>query len=278
MPATKDIEAHYASQSVLARVKDALKNAGLGEGRLSWQDLAPLDQFHLRGVHATKELAAALRLDAQSRVLDIGCGLGGPARYLASAYGCTVTGVDLVPAFLEVAHFLNERTELSGHLTLVQGDALALPFQDASFDCAWTQHVAMNIADRETFLSEIARVLRPGGSLAIYDVLSGNGQPLLFPLPWASRPEESHLVFPDEMRTILTQAGFQMVVWETKSAACLEWLEARKKVSPRKDSSALALTAVMGERFPLLTSNLEQNLRDGRVEIVQAVFRKAERK
>ncbi len=163
MSNSQEVMEHYGTESLQACVDQALLRAGLGDGGIGWADLTPLDQFHIRGLPATKELADALRIDAGANVLDIGCGIGGPARFLAATYGCHVTGIDLSQPFVDAARMLTERTGLTGRVSFVQADALDLPLDDDSFDHAWTQHVAMNIADRARFYGSIHRVLRPGG-------------------------------------------------------------------------------------------------------------------
>src|SRR5262249_31172807 len=155
----------YGTAPLRERVNEALDRAGLGRGMLRWSDLILLDQFHVRGLAATRELAEALNIETGSELLDIGCGLGGPARFLAATYGCRVTGVDLSQPFVDVATMLSERCGLKEKTVFHQADALKLPFADESFPLAWTQHVAMNIADRTRLYAETARVLQPGGRL-----------------------------------------------------------------------------------------------------------------
>jgi SAM-dependent methyltransferase len=214
---------HYGTASLMECVHKALTRAGLGEGTLNWSDLVPLDQFHVRGLGSTQELAEALKVEAGAKVLDIGSGLGGPARFLAATYSCHVMGIDLSQPFVDVAKMLNDRCGLTDLVTCRCADALDLPFSEAIFDVVWTQHVAMNVADRPKFYGEIYRVLKPGGRLAFYDVLAGNGLPLLFPVPWARRPETSFLLTPEATRDVLATTGFREILWTDRTRLALTW-------------------------------------------------------
>ncbi len=177
------VNQQYGTEPLLTRIEEALERAGLNHGVLEWSDLVPLDQLHLRGLAASKEQAAAMNPAAGSILLDIGCGLGGPARFVAATYGCHVTGIDLNRSFVDAATWLVKRCEMSESISILKADALALPFDEASFDYAWTQHVAMNIANRAKFYAEVFRVLKPGGRFAVYDILAGDGRPLIYPVP-----------------------------------------------------------------------------------------------
>ena len=263
---------HYGTSSLLARVEQSLQQAGLGEGTLNWSDLVPLDQFHVRGLAATTELAETLNIEAGAKLLDVGCGLGGPARFLGATNGCQVTGIDLSQPFVDVAEMLTRRCGLDEKVTFRQADALDLPFGDALFPYVWTQHVAMNIADRTRFYAEIYRVLKPGGRLAVYDVVAGNGRPLIFPVPWAQGAEMSFLLTADAMRKVLESAGFFEVSWTDKTEAAMTWFAELQARSP--SSPPLGIAVVMGPQFLEMAKNLEQNLQDGRVRLVQAVLRR----
>jgi SAM-dependent methyltransferase len=260
---------HYGAQSLHDRVLAALAAAGL-TGELTWRDLAPLDQFHSRGLKASAELAAALAPERGAHVLDVGSGLGGPARFLAATAGCRVTGIDLTPAFVDVANLLSERAGLAGQTRFLAANALTLPFADATFDHAWTLHVAMNIADRARLYGEIRRVLKPDGRLVIYEVVAGEHGVLVFPVPWARTPETSFVRTPAATRAALDGAGFVITAWEDKSADTLAWFReqrAKRQAAP----SPLNLTAVMGDDFPALSANMARNLEEGRARIAQAV-------
>jgi SAM-dependent methyltransferase len=182
---TAAVVEHYGRDDLRERLSSALRTAGLSGQVLSPMILAPLDQFHVRGLAATKELAEAARVGPGAMVLDVGSGLGGPSRYLAATYGCHVTGIDLNASFVEAATYLAERAGFVDQVAYECADALALPYDDGRFDIAWTQHVAMNIEDRARLYGEVKRVLRPGGRFAVYDVVVGSGEALHFPVPWA---------------------------------------------------------------------------------------------
>lgn len=266
---------HYEPSHLADRVTGALQQRGLESGVVRWSDTAPFDQFHVRGMVATEELAAALDPSPGSTVLDVGCGLGGPARYLAAEYGCRVTGVDLSRAFVDVARMLTDRAGLSASVMCEQGDALDLRFGDSAFDHAWTQHVAMNIADRDRLYGGIHRVLRPGGRFAIYDIVEGNGRPLAFPVPWARDAADSFLLSGDAMRESLVRAGFTEISWTDTTDAGIAWFaEQQAAQAAGQPGQLLGLQMVMGDGFQQMAANLAANLGSGRVRVVRTIVRR----
>jgi SAM-dependent methyltransferase len=269
-----EIADHYGRCDLTERLKTALAAAGLGEGRLSPVELAPLDQFHSRGLAATIDLAAAAGIEPGAEVLDIGSGLGGPSRYLAANFGCHVRGIDLSPAFVEAAIFLAERSRLADKVAYQCADALDLPYAANSFDIAWTQHVAMNIADRDRLYAEAFRVLRGGGRLAIFDVVAGATGPLHFPVPWSRGPETSFLVTPAAMREVLGRQGFRVVSWTDRTEAGIAWFAERQKAQAQSTgaASALGLHIAMGPDFSMMSANLGRNLREWRAALVEAIL------
>jgi SAM-dependent methyltransferase len=269
-----DLVRHYGGDGFVERLDDALTEAGLGDKRLPPADLAPLDQFHARGLAATVELAKAVNIQPRELVIDIGSGLGGPSRYLAANYGCRVSGVDLSPTFVEAATYLAERAELSHKVDYRCANALALPFEDESFDVGWTQHLAMNIADRDGLYAEVFRVLRPGGRFAIYDVIAQQGKDVIFPVPWSRTPKTSFLLTPGDMLTALLQQGFRTSSWTDRSEAAIKWFDEQHMASAPGAPPTVGLHLAMGPEFPEMAANLERNLREGRVGLVQAIMRR----
>ncbi len=225
----------------------ALHAAGMDRGALKPADLAPVDEFHIRGRAATLEIIAALELTADSRVVDLGSGLGGPARTLAEVVGCSVTGVDLTAEFCEVATALSEWTGLDGRTAFQVGDATATGLPDAAFDAAMTVHVAMNIPDKPALYAEAFRLLRPAGRFVVYDVLQGEGGDVVYPVPWANDASTSFLATPEQTREMLVAAGSRSRRTSTPptrvssgSARCAPALSAtgrRQSRSPRSSAT-----------------------------------------
>lgn len=214
-----------------------------------------------------------MRLDAASRVLDIGSGLGGPARTLAETYGCAVTGIDLTPAFCDAAVALSRWLGLEDRVAFRQGDATAMPFGDAEFDAAMTIHVAMNIPAKDRVYAEARRILKPGGAFAVYDVLQGEGGDVQFPVPWARRPEISHLATPDQMRALLTEAGF-IILSETDSTEESEsWFQSMATRMQKEGAPAVTLGTFLGNDYPEMVRKQVRNLAERRIRTVTFICR-----
>jgi SAM-dependent methyltransferase len=264
---TKVLE-HYNPTGLTDRIKSALATIALEGQMLTVSQLAPLDQFHTRGILATAELAAAAGLEPSSRVLDLGCGIGGPARYHAANFGCKVTGVDLSPAFIDAAVYLTARSGLSDRVALQVGDALHLPFEDAAFDTVFLQHVAMNVENRPALYAEVRRILSPRGRFATYDLVLRDGD-VVYPAPWARDPSTSFLLSERDTRTALEQTGFKALLWRDDTQTALEWFKAAMAGSP---PSGPNLGVVMGPDFPAKTGNLARNIRENRLGVLSAVL------
>jgi SAM-dependent methyltransferase len=213
MTAETQVASHYSLGAIEARIDEALRAAGKNPDHLGPDDLAPLDEFHQGGRVATEAFAPRLGLQHGMRLLDVGSGLGGPARYFARHHGCVVTGIDLTEELVTVARALTRRLGMEGTVRFEQGSALAMPFPAGSFDAASLIHVGMNIADKGQLFREVKRVLVPGGVFGIYDQMrEAVGDPT-FPVPWATTPEVSFVDEPETYKRLLTEAGFE-IVWE----------------------------------------------------------------
>jgi sarcosine/dimethylglycine N-methyltransferase len=265
------VRAHYRATGLTERLKTALAVFGPEEQRLLPQQLAALDQFHTRGLGATAELAKLAGITSDMAVLDVGSGVGGPARFLAATHGCRVTGVDLSEPFVDAARYLTERTGQSGQVAFQTASALELPFDDGSFDAVLLQHVAMNIVDRVGLYREIRRVLKMGGKFATYDVVARGGEPH-YPVPWARTPATSFLVTAEATRKAIEASGFRNVVWQDDSEAAKAWVTQLRASGPPPSPN---LGVVIGADFVELTTNLGRNIMEGRVGILTAVFEAA---
>jgi SAM-dependent methyltransferase len=270
----ESIQAHYGRSDLGSHILAALEKAGKDLTRLTPEDLAPIDEFHIRGRAATLELARAASVDSGKRVLDVGSGVGGSSRCLAREFGCRVTGVDLTDEYCRAAAMLSDRIGLSELVDYHQGDATNLPFPDASFDIVWTEHVAMNIPDKPKLYREMYRVLKPGGTLAIHDILAGPSGPVLFPVPWARTPESSFLATPDEMRSLLEAAGFNVASWSDTTDAARAWFVALAEKIREKGVPPLGFHVLLGSDFSTMAQNQRRNLEEARILLAQIVARK----
>ena len=259
---------HYRASGLTERLKTALAELWPEEQQLKPEQLGALDQFHTRGLAATAELAVLAGITAGTSVLDVGSGVGGPARFLAAAHGCRVTGVDLSEPFVQAARYLTERTGQSGQVSFETANALDLPFDGNHFDTVLLQHVAMNISDRPRLYREIRRVLKSGGRLATFDVVLSRGEPH-YPLPWALTPATSFLLTPGATREAIEAAGFRNLVWQDDTAAAKAWFAQLRSSGPPPTPN---LGLVMGRDFTQLAANLGRNLMEGRFGILTAVF------
>jgi ubiquinone/menaquinone biosynthesis C-methylase UbiE len=261
---------HYSAPGLADRIRSTLATIAPEDQSLTVAQLAPLDQFHIRGVHATTELAGAAGIDSSTRVLDLGCGIGGPARHLTATFGCKVIGLDLSPSFVDVATYLTARCGLSDKVNFRVADALHLPLEDAAFDAVFLQHVAMNIEDRSALYAEVYRVLTLGGRFATYDLVLREGD-VQYPVPWARDASASFLLSERDTRIALEKAGFIPIFWRDDTEICLDWFKALMASSAPSEPN---LGLVMGPDFREMTGNLARNLRENRLGVLSAVLKR----
>jgi SAM-dependent methyltransferase len=259
---------HYRATGLTERLAAALTAFGPANRLLTPQQLAPMDQFHTRGLAATADLANLVGISADMSVLDVGSGVGGPARFLAAAYGCRVLGVDLSEPFVDAARYLTERTGQSGRVSFECASALELPFEADRFDAVFLQHVAMNIADRGRLYGEIRRVLKAGGRFATFDVVLLDGEPI-YPVPWARTPATSFLLTAAATREAIESSGFRTLAWQDDTESARAWIAEVRTSGPPPSPN---LGVVMGPDFTQLSANLGRSLMEGRLGILTAVF------
>lgn len=265
------VRGHYGASGLTERLAAALAVFGPPDTPLTPEQLAGLDQFHTRGLPATADLAALAGIGAGDTVLDVGSGVGGPARWLAANHGCDVVGVDLSEPFVEAARYLTQRAGLADKVSFRAGSALALPFEDAAFDVALLQHVAMNIADRAGLYRQLRRVLRRGGRFATYDVVEAGGPPH-YPVPWAQTAATSTLLTAAATTAAIEDAGFRPLTVRDDSALARNWAASLRAGPPPTGPN---LGVVMGPDFAGFAANLGRSLVEGRVGILTAVFEAA---
>ena len=267
------IERNYGRSGLIERTLAAIDAARLDPNALDRNALQPLDEFHIRGRAATRDLAGLAGLAEGVHVLDVGCGVGGPARTLAAEFGCWVTGLDVIGEYCDLAKLLTTGTGLTDRVTIHQGSALEMPFDDRAFDAAWMQHVSMNIEDKGRLYREIHRVLRSGGVLALHEVYAGAAGPRHYPVPWAADAEIDFLISQEEARRTITVAGLREVQWADVTEKSREWF--RNMLSARRSGPppALGLHLLVGD-FPARAANVLRNLEEERITVAMGVFAK----
>jgi SAM-dependent methyltransferase len=267
------VNEHYGRSHLGAAILEALRAAGKDIGALTAEDLAPVDHFHSRGLDATRELARLAMLEQGMHVLDVGGGIGGAARILASELGCQVTVLDLTEEYCSVGRELTRRVGLADRIRFEHGSAVDLPFPAAAFDAVWTQHSSMNIEDKHRLYGEICRVLRLGGRLALHEIVAGARSPIHFPVPWAREVSMSFLSPPSTIRTILAELGFAERAWVDVSIPSLEWF--RRRLAATRGAAALPPLGVhllLGSAFGTMFENQVRNLEESRIAVIQALF------
>ena len=265
---------HYGTPGMLEAILAGLRAHGKDPDRLTLADLAPVDEFHIRGRLATMELAQLAAPQAGWHVLDAGSGLGGSTRVLAAEFGCRVTGLDLTQEYCRTSAALSRRTGLDGRNRYVCGNTLATPFADGSFDLAWTQHVQMNIEDKAGFYREMARVLRPGGRFAFHDLLAGPGGGVHFPVHWAEEPSLSFLIAPGDLRAMLESSGFRVVTWRDVTDISRDWFLAVAAERQQGAPPPLGLHLLLRETAAAKFANVARNLIERRITVFQGVLEK----
>ena len=273
MEAEHQVARHYGRSGIEQAFLDALRAAGKDPDNLSPGDLSGADEFHLGGPAATAALATDLGLGPELHLLDVGCGVGGPARHIAAAQGCRVTGIDLTAEFVEAAASLTRRCGLDGHVSFRQGSALAMPFPDGGFDAATLIHVGMNIAGKAALFAQVRRVLRPGARFGVYDVMRVGEGDLPYPMPWAATPETSFVEPPETYRRLLGEAGFAIEAEHDRSELALRLGRDARERAAARGPSPLGPHLLMGPGAPQRVANVMAAVQRGLIAPVEMVAR-----
>jgi cyclopropane fatty-acyl-phospholipid synthase-like methyltransferase len=269
-----DVASHYGNADIAQRIVAALKAANGPDAPVTVDALSAIDHFHGRSIVATEELVAVLQPQPGEHLLDIGSGIGGPARWIAAKCNVRVTGVDLTTEFCAAAEALNRITGLADRVTIKNGSALALPVPDNQFDRAYSQNVIMNIADKRGFYREAFRALKPGGMLALSNLCAGNGERLIYPVPWAETSATSFLATPQEMESDLRAAGFEIVSFRDTTAEVEPATRRNRERLENEGLAPLGTHLIVGERLRQMQINSSLNLEQGKVATVEALVRK----
>ena len=274
----EQVAEHFAPPDLKSRVSDVLTAAGKDSSNTTIDDLAPLDQWHVMGDVPVRRLAEKAGISGRDRVLDAGSGMGGPARLLASTYGCTVTGVDITVPYLETAQMLTELTNLTDRVSFQRQDATDLPFEDEAFDAVWTEHAGQSIPDKRKFFGELHRVLKPGSRLVVHDLYGGKIDQVHFPAFWGRDDSISFLISDDEMRQLIEDSGFRVVDWTDTTKEAWDSNAAMLETNPEEHHAAvpgLDIFLLFGDETILMAENSVKDFEVGAIGIFEAVFERS---
>jgi len=255
------VSEHYLHGNLLKAIQAAIPRLGKTIDSITIEDLAPVDEFHIGGRQATEHFVGQLNISEQDHILDVGCGLGGAARYVANRYNNHVTGIDLTEEYIETGNALCAWVKLDQHISLHQGSALSMPFQDETFDGAYMMHVGMNIDDKARLFNEIYRVLRPGACFGVYDVMRDKHGELTYPVPWATEKSTSNLAAPEQYKYALENAGFVVSKENNRRKFAVDFFKRlAEKVAADGGLPALGLHTLMQQSTAVKIKNMIENI------------------
>jgi len=268
------INAQYGKLDLGKKILAILERDNLDVAEFSKDILAPIEELHLHGRTATMELAKGVDLNENMRVLDVGCGIGGPARALASKFGCHITGLDLSKEYCHAAQIINERMGLNNNIEIQRGNALDMPFGNAIFDLVLMQHILMNIENKEHLFSQVNRVLSLKGRLAFYTICAGSITPIHFPVIWANSPDINFLLTARELRQLVSNHGFRELSWIDDTKKILDGIQqARNKPQPKNPIRFDLISSIVGD-VSKKWKNIIRNLKEERIVVIQGIFEK----
>jgi SAM-dependent methyltransferase len=267
----KDIHSYYSPNDLFNKIIEGLNRLGTDLANITPDDLQPVDEFHIRGDVATKELIKLAEFTSDMHILDVGCGIGGSTRRLSLETGCRVTGIDLSEAYIDTAERLTQLLDMQEQVIFHACSALELPFEDDSFDGVWSLQMNMNVEDKLSWLKETYRVIKPGGRAVLYEVCGNKNTPLYFPVPWAQDSSMSFLVPPALFRNVITSAGFDIEIWNDKTDLAQKAFADAKEPVGEPDLPILGVHLLAGEDIQAKAYNLHRNLNEERVSLIEAV-------
>lgn len=270
----KIIQAHYAQENMAEQILAALKESGVDVDNLKRKDIASYEEFHIGGRDTTRILAEYAEIQSGTILLDIGCGIGGPARTLVSEYDCKVTGIDITYEFVNTAKVLTEKIRLSDSIRFLRGSGTDLPFEDNSFSTVWMQHITMNVERKDLLFSEISRVLKPNGRLVFHEVIKGDTQELYFPVLWASNPNGSYLLSLKHFQSLLQESNLTEVKMCEHTDLALSYFKQLNEKVKKAPSSKLNLSMLFNKEMPKKAKNVYRNLKEGKIRTIMAVYKK----
>ncbi len=275
MSLDENISAHYTHGNLLSAVKNGIKQLGKTSSSTTVEDLAPLDEFHIGGREASLDFLDQLNFTAEDHLVDVGCGLGGASRFVAKQYKSKVTGIDLTPEYIEVGEALCTWVGLDNLVTLQQGSALSMPFDDSVFDGGYMMHVGMNIKDKVGLFKEIFRVLRSRANFGVYDVMQIEEGELMYPVPWATTAGESEVTSPEQYKQAMEEAGFIVMAERNRLDFALSFFEQLQKRSTTTSGlPPLGLHILMGDNTITKVQNMIKNVSAGYIAPIELIAKK----
>ena len=270
----KHIHGYYSPNDLYNKIVSGLGKLGTDLSEVTLDDLQPVDEFHIRGDTATKELIKLANFSPDMHILDVGCGVGGSTRRLSHMAGCCVTGIDLSDEYIDAAERLTQLLDMQARVRFQAASALELPFEDNSFDGAWSIQMNMNVEDKLGWLKEVYRVLKPGGRAVLYEVCGNRNTPAHFPVPWAQDASMSFLVPPEAFREVITSAGFAIEVWNDKTELARKAFAHVTEPIGEQSLPELGVHLLVGNDIRTKAYNLHRNLEEARVSLIETVATK----
>jgi len=267
-----EVSTHYQHGSLIKAIEEGFNRQGKAPSDISLDDMSVIDEFHIGGRQASEEFLDQLRLQDRSLVLDVGCGLGGAARFVASQFGCLVSGIDLTHEYVDTGNVLSNWVGLDKKVILQQGSAMALPFPDGQFDAAYMMHVGMNIVDKKSLFVEVFKVLKPDGIFGIYDVMQIGSGEMQYPAPWAASKSTSSLASPQDYQTGLKEAGFNILATRERGDFAIEFFEnMKRRMAETTADPALGLHVLMGDDAKTKVANVLLSIKEGSIAPVELI-------